>query len=571
MKHNSYTTLFYYLKKERKLLFLFLFVRLLMTTIDIYSPLLIKNLVDDTLPSKNLPLLLKYSFILITLYIVRLIFAINSQANGKLMGSKIKTTMREDLVSKILKQPVEFFKKNKSGDLISRVISDLDSVSTLCHRGLEDFIFSVITILASIVIMFNFSFKLSFIALLPLPITLFFVYRENKKMKKGYKKIRKNAGLLSASLHDILKNIFFIKDNSLEAFSNEKFRKSNDILLESEKENMIPSSSIVSGVTFYSNITQLLIILVGGFLYIKNGLSMGIILSFLLLVDRFRLRIMRMVGLVDIYQKGVSGVTRFTEIMNIDDTPDGTIELKENIETIEFKNISFSYDGANILKNFNLKIKKGEKVAIVGESGIGKSTTASLLKRALLPQEGEILINNIPLNKITFKSYLSHLGIVDQNEYILNDTILNNITVIKETIKEEHLNFALSKAYINEMVEKFNEKEHTLIGESGAYISSGQRQKIALARIFLKNPDLILLDEATNALDITNEKTILNNIKEFYSDRIILAITHRLNILEDFDKIYVLGSENIVESGNFKELIEKKGKFYNLFNGIREE
>lgn len=571
MKHNSYTTLFYYLKKERKLLFLFLFVRLLMTTIDIYSPLLIKNLVDDTLPSKNLPLLLKYSFILITLYIVRLIFAINSQANGKLMGSKIKTTMREDLVSKILKQPVEFFKKNKSGDLISRVISDLDSVSTLCHRGLEDFIFSVITILASIVIMFNFSFKLSFITLLPLPITLFFVYRENKKMKKGYKKIRKNAGLLSASLHDILKNIFFIKDNSLEAFSNEKFRKSNDILLESEKENMIPSSSIVSGVTFYSNITQLLIILVGGFLYIKNGLSMGIILSFLLLVDRFRLRIMRMVGLVDIYQKGVSGVTRFTEIMNIDDTPDGTIELKENIETIEFKNISFSYDGVNILKNFNLKIKKGEKVAIVGESGIGKSTTASLLKRALLPQEGEILINNIPLNKITFKSYLSHLGIVDQNEYILNDTILNNITVIKETIKEEHLNFALSKAYINEMVEKFNEKEHTLIGESGAYISSGQRQKIALARIFLKNPDLILLDEATNALDITNEKTILNNIKEFYSDRIILAITHRLNILEDFDKIYVLGSENIVESGNFKELIEKKGKFYNLFNGIREE
>lgn len=571
MKHNSYTTLFYYLKKEGKLLFLFLFVRLLMTTIDIYSPLLIKNLVDNTLPSKNLPLLLKYSFILITLYIVRLIFAINSQANGKLMGSKIKTTMREDLVSKILKQPVEFFKKNKSGDLISRVISDLDSVSTLCHRGLEDFIFSVITILASIVIMFNFSFKLSFITLLPLPITLFFVYRENKKMKKGYKKIRKNAGLLSASLHDILKNIFFIKDNSLEAFSNEKFRKSNDILLESEKENMIPSSSIVSGVTFYSNITQLLIILVGGFLYIKNGLSMGIILSFLLLVDRFRLRIMRMVGLVDIYQKGVSGVTRFTEIMNIDDTPDGTIELKENIETIEFKNISFSYDGVNILKNFNLKIKKGEKVAIVGESGIGKSTTASLLKRALLPQEGEILINNIPLNKITFKSYLSHLGIVDQNEYILNDTILNNITVIKETIKEEHLNFALSKAYINEMVEKFNEKEHTLIGESGAYISSGQRQKIALARIFLKNPDLILLDEATNALDITNEKTILNNIKEFYSDRIILAITHRLNILEDFDKIYVLESENIVESGNFKELIEKKGKFYNLFNGIREE
>lgn len=570
MKQNYYTTLFYYLKKEKKLLFFFLFIRLLMTIIDIYSPLLIKNLVDNTLPSKNLSLLFKYSLILISLYILRLILAINSQSNGKLMGSKIKKTMRNDLVFKMLKQPVDFFKKNKSGDLISRVMSDLDSVSTLCHRGLEDFIFSIVTILTSIVIMFNFSFKLSFITLIPLPITLFFVYRENKKMKKGYKKIRKNSGLLSASLHDILKNIFFIKDNSLESLSNNKFKKNNYILFESEKENIIPSSAIVSGVTFYSNITQLFIILVGGFLYIKNGLSMGIILSFLLLVDRFRLRIMRMVGLVDIYQKGVSGVTRFTEIINFDDIPDGELNLDKNIQSIEFKNVSFSYEGTKILRNFNLKMKKGEKIAIVGESGIGKSTTVSLLKKALLPQEGEILINDIPLNKINFKSYLSHLGIVDQNEYILNDSILNNITVIKNDFFQNDLNFALSKAFINEMVEKFHEKEHTIIGESGAHISSGQKQKIALARIFLKNPDLILLDEATNALDITNEKTILNNIKNFYSDRIILSITHRLNILEDFDKIYVLGEENIIESGTFKELIEKKGKFYKLFNGIRD-
>lgn len=571
VKYSSYSTLFYYLKKERKLLFLFLFVRLLMTTIDVYSPLLIKNLIDDTLPNKNLPLLLKYSSILIALYILRLILAINSQANGKLMGSKIKKTMREDLVEKVLNQPVNFFKKNKSGDLISRVISDLDSVSTLCHRGLEDFIFSVITITASIIIMFNFSFKLSFITLLPLPITLFFVYKENRKMKKGYRKIRKNAGLLSATLHDILKNIFFIKDNSLEETCNKKFVQSNETLLKSEKENMIPSSSIVSGVTFYSNITQLLIILVGGFLYIKIGLSMGIILSFLLLVDRFRLRIMRMVGLVDIYQKGVSGVTRFTEILNLDDPLGGDKSLENGIQTIEFKNIYFSYDGVDILKNFNLKINKGEKIAIVGESGIGKSTTAALLKRALIPNSGEILINNTPLNEITFKSYLSHLGIVDQNDYILNDSILNNITIIKKDFLEEELNSALSQAFIYEMIEKLPEKENTIIGETGTYISSGQKQKIALARIFLKNPDLILLDEATNALDITNEKTILNNIKNSHSDKIILAITHRLNILEDFDKIYVLGSENIVESGSFKELMEKKGKFYKLFNGIREE
>lgn len=569
MKKTSFGTLIYYLKKENKLLLLFLGVRLAMTAIDVYSPLLIKNLIDDALPSKNIDLLLKFSIILIILYILRLFFAVNSQANGKLMGSKIKQNMRNDLLKKLLNQPSEFFKKNQSGDLISRVINDLDSVSTLCHRGLEDFIFSVITIIASIFIMIDFDLKLSLITLFPLPLTLIFVYKENKKMKAGHRSVRKNSGLLSANLHDILRTISFLKDNYLEDYAQKRFLEKNDTLLESEKKNMIPSSLIVSGVTFYSNITQLIIILAGGYLYIKDGVTMGIILSFLLLVDRFRLRIMRMVGLVDIYQKGISGVNRFTEIINLNNRMDGDIPLTEPITSIEFKNIGFSYDEKSILQNFNLKIEKGEKIALVGESGIGKSTTASLLKRALLPTNGEILINNIPLNKITFKTYLERLGIVDQSDYIINGSLIDNITLVKENCTEEELNFAIEKSYVFEIFDKFPQEENTIIGEGGVHVSSGQRQKIAMARLFLKNPDLILLDEATNALDIINEKSILKNIKEEYSDRIVIAITHRLSILEDFDKIYVLGDDNIVESGSFKELLKLEGKFYRLYHGIR--
>lgn len=569
MKKTSFGTLIYYLKKENKLLLLFLGVRLAMTAIDVYSPLLIKNLIDDALPSKNIDLLLKFSIILIILYILRLFFAVNSQANGKLMGSKIKQSMRNDLLKKLLNQPSEFFKKNQSGDLISRVINDLDSVSTLCHRGLEDFIFSVITIIASIFIMIDFDLKLSLITLFPLPLTLIFVYKENKKMKAGHRSVRKNSGLLSANLHDILRTISFLKDNYLEDYAQKRFLEKNDTLLESEKKNMIPSSLIVSGVTFYSNITQLIIILAGGYLYIKDGVTMGIILSFLLLVDRFRLRIMRMVGLVDIYQKGISGVNRFTEIINLNNRMDGDIPLIEPITSIEFKNIGFSYDEKSILQNFNLKIEKGEKIALVGESGIGKSTTASLLKRALLPTNGEILINNIPLKKITFKTYLERLGIVDQSDYIINGSLIDNITLVKENCTEEELNFAIEKSYVYEIFDKFPQEENTIIGEGGVHVSSGQRQKIAMARLFLKKPDLILLDEATNALDIINEKSILKNIKEEYSDRIVIAITHRLSILEDFDKIYVLGDDNIVESGSFKELLKLEGKFYRLYHGIR--
>lgn len=570
MKKTTCHTLMFYLKKEKKLLFLFLSIRLLMTAIDIYSPLLIKNLIDNALPSKNINLLLKYSIILIFLYIFRLGMAVNSQSNGKLMGSTIKESMRNDLMKKLTNQPLEFFKKNKSGDIISRVINDLDSVSTLCHRGLEDFIFSVITIIASIFIMVNFDLKLSLITLFPLPITLFFVYRENKKMKAGHRSVRKNSGILSANLHDILRTISFLKDNCLEIFAETKFIEKNHKLLESEKRNMIPSSLIVSGVTFYSNITQLIIILAGGYLYIKDGITMGIILSFLLLVDRFRLRIMRMVGLVDIYQKGISGVNRFSEIINLDDPKDGAFELNKKIENIEFKNVSFAYDDKIILNNFNLKITSGEKIAMVGESGIGKSTTAALLKKALIPTSGQIFINEIPLKDITFKSYSNKLGIVDQSDYILNTSLLENITIVKKDYTEEQLTFAVSKSYVNEIFDKFPEEENSLIGEGGIHLSSGQKQKIAMARLFLKNPDLILLDEATNALDIINEKSILKNIKEQYNDRIIIAITHRLSILEDFDKIYVLGEDNIVESGSFEELINLKGKFYKLYNGIRE-
>lgn len=569
MKTTSLNSLLYYLNKEKKLLTFFLSVRLLMTAIDIYSPLLIKNLIDDALPTKNINLLLKFSIILIILYIIRLIFAVNSQANGKLMGSKIKQSMRNDLVKKILSQPSEFFKKNQNGDLISRVISDLDSVSTLCHRGLEDFIFSVITIIASIFIMIDFDLKLSLITLFPLPLTLYFVYKENKKMKTAHRLVRKNSGLLSSNIHDTLRTISFLKDNCLENFAQNRFFEKNETLLDSEKKNMIPSSLIVSGVTFYSNITQLIIILAGGYLYIKDGITMGTILSFLLLVDRFRLRIMRMVGLVDIYQKGISGVNRFNEIINLEDRINGNINLTESIKSIEFKNISFSFENNNILNNFNLKINKGEKIALVGESGIGKSTTAGLLKRSIIPIRGEILINNIPLNEISFKSYLNKLAIVDQSDYIINGSIIENITLVKEKFSDEEINFAIDKSYVYEIFDKFSDGENTIIGEGGVHVSSGQRQKIAMARLFLKNPDLILLDEATNALDIINEKSILKNIKEEYSDRILIAITHRLSLLEDFDKIYVLGENNIVEEGSFIELLELKGKFYKLYNGIR--
>ncbi len=571
MKSKTLKTLFYYLKIEGKLLSFFLVIRILMTTIDIYSPLLVKKLIDKALINKDVKLLTTISTILVVLYIIRFYFAVNSQVNGKLLGSRIRQRMRNCLLKKILMQTTEFFKKHKSGELISRIMSDLDSVSTLCHRGLEDFIFSFVTIIVSVIIMFLFDIKLTLITLFPLPFTLIFVYKQNRKMKRGHKKVRKNNAILSSTLHEILRTIFFLKDNFLEEKMEKRFIEKNLILSNSERESIFPSSVIASGVTFYSNLTQLLIILAGGYLYIKESVTMGIILSFILLVDRFRLRIMRMVGLVDIYQNGMAGIRRYNEIMEFEDRKDGFLELNERIKTIVFDGVGFKYRDKTILKNINLEIERGDRVAFVGKSGIGKTTTVSLLKRASLVTEGKILINGIPIEDITYKSYLNRVGIVEQNDYIINDSIIDNITIVKESFSEDSLNKALQKSYTNEIFEKFEKKERSEIGEGGIYISSGQKQKIAIARLFLKSPDIIILDEATNAMDIINEKAILKNIKEEFSDKIIIAITHRLGILKDFNKIYLLDNETIIENGNFQELIEKKGEFYKLYHGIKEK
>ncbi|WP_300362492.1 ABC transporter ATP-binding protein [Fusobacterium sp.] len=559
----------YYLL-EKKLLFIFLLFGVLVTVFDLLTPILVKEIIDVIMPSKNLERLMLFSGLALLFYILRAASLVISSSSGQLMGNKLKFRMRNDLVNHFLNQSNKFFHNKNNGELISRVTGDLENISTLLHRGLEDSISTALSLCGSFFLMLKFSPTLAFYVFLPLPITIFFVYCLNKKLKKGYLNIRKENGNYISTLNDIFRIIFFIKDNNLEENNKNKIFKSNEKLLESEKKNFLNSSYLTSGIVFYTQFVQLLLIFVGGVLYIKDQMSLGIIFSFLLLVDRFKVSIMRFLGLIDLYQRGMVGITRFEEMLDLNTTlPDGKMDLNGKFESLEFKNVYFAYseDKEYILKDVSFKISKGEKVAIFGKSGMGKTTIFNLIKRNYFPTKGNIYINGIDIKDIKKDSLLKIIGVINKENNLFNDSILENIRVINpDEISLEKIEEASKKACIHNKIISFPKKYQTILGVDGINLSHGEEQRISIARIFLKEAKLVMLDEATSGLDNLSENTIMKNIRNIFKDETVVTITHNFSLLKNYDKIILIENGVVQEEGNYSELEQKKSKFYEIIS-----
>lgn len=558
-------SIFKYYLKERKLLTYFLVSSFFVTVLDLYGPIVVQNLIDNSIPKKNINEFFMFSAFLLTLYIIRLFLSIYSSSRGQLMGNRIKFFMREDLFKKILNQPDTYFMKNQSGDIISRVTNDLENVSALLYRGLEDFLFSILSIAGAIVLMATFNLKLTLITMFPLPIAIYFTIIQNKKLKYGYIEVRERFSKLTSGIHDSLKTIFFIKDNVLEKDTLEKFSSKNKELLSVEKKNIFNTSALMSGINFYNQLTQLLVIFIGGYMHIKDEISFGVIVSFVLLTNRFRIYLLRLMGLVDVFQRGATGIARFLEIMNIPNTKNGNIVIEKNIKSIKVDGLNFAFNKQEVIKNLSITIEKVEKVAFVGESGVGKTTIFSLLKRTFLPEENTIFINDLCIHEVDRESLLNRIAIVDQRDSLMNETILENIKVVKRDATKKEIEEALELAELKEFVESLEKKENTKLGQGGIELSSGQKQRLSMARLFLKDPEIIFLDEGTSALDNILEKKIMDNILQKFEDKIIISIAHRLNTLKNFNKIVVLGKDGIKEIGDFQSLIDKKGVFFNMY------
>lgn len=559
-----------YYSREKKLLFIFIFFNLVVTVLDLSAPLVVKNIIDKSIPSKNIRELTILIFFTLFLYGVRTFFAVLTFSRGQLMGNRIKYHMRNDLFSHFLKQSRDFFNKKDSGELISRITGDLESSSALLYRGLQDLLASGGSLMGGFVLMFLYSPLLACITFAPFPLGLVFVYTKNKKMKAGYREIRRKNSSLTVVIHEMLRVILFLKDNLLENTAYKKFLAANDNLLNSEKANFLNVGIFMSGVTFYVHLTQLILIGAGGVLYIHGKISIGIIVSFLLLVDRFKVSLIKLAGLTDTYQKGTAGIKRLKDMLNTDCTlPEGDKNIGGKFESLRFENVGFYYEkNIPVLKNINFEIRRGEKIAVVGRSGAGKTTLMNLIKRNYLAGTGNIFINNINYKDTNHKNVLSLMGIIEQKENILNDTVYNNIAVVKENASEKEVILAAEKACIHEMINSLPEKYNTILGSGGTFLSTGQYQRIALARIFLKNPEIIILDEAMSGLDNTSENIILKNIETSFKNKTVIAVTHRLSAVKTFDRIIVLGKEGIAEEGNYEELMKREGEFFHIQKGM---
>lgn len=559
-----------YYSREKKLLFIFIVFNLIVTVLDLSTPLVVKSIIDKSIPSKNIHELLILILFALSLYGARTFFAVLTFSRGQLMGNKIKYHMRNDLFSHFLKQSHSFFNKKESGELISRITGDLESSSALLYRGLQDLLASGGSLIGGFFLMFLYSPLLACITFAPFPLGLIFVYTKNKKMKAGYREIRKKNSSLTVVIHEMFRVILFLKDNLLEKTAYKRFLKANDNLLNSEKANFLNVGIFMSGVTFYVHLTQLILIGAGGVLYIHGKISIGIIVSFLLLVDRFKVSLIKLAGLTDTYQKGTAGIRRFKDMLESDFTlPQGDKNIGSEFQSLVFENVGFSYSqDIPVLKNINFKIKRGEKIAVVGRSGAGKTTLMNLIKRNYLADTGNIFINNINYRDTNHKNILSLMGIIEQKENILNDTVFNNIAIVKENAQKDEVILAAEKAFIHNIIDSLPEKYDTLLGSGGTLLSTGQYQRIALARIFLKNPEIIVLDEAMSGLDNASENIILKNIETSFKNKTVIAVTHRLSAVKAFDKIIVLGKNGIEEVGTYEELMKKEGEFFHIQKGM---
>lgn len=559
-----------YYSREKKLLFIFIVFNLIVTVLDLSAPLVVKSIIDKSIPSKNIHELLILILFALSLYGARTFFAVLTFSRGQLMGNKIKYHMRNDLFSHFLKQSHSFFNKKESGELISRITGDLESSSALLYRGLQDLLASGGSLVGGFFLMFLYSPLLACITFTPFPLGLIFVYTKNKKMKAGYREIRKKNSSLTVVIHEMFRVILFLKDNLLEKTAYKRFLKANDNLLNSEKANFLNVGIFMSGVTFYVHLTQLILIGAGGVLYIHGKISIGIIVSFLLLVDRFKVSLIKLAGLTDTYQKGTAGIRRFKDMLESDFTlPQGDKNIGSEFQSLVFENVGFSYSqDIPVLKNINFEIKRGEKIAVVGRSGAGKTTLMNLIKRNYLADTGNIFINDINYRDTNHKNILSLMGIIEQKENILNDTVFNNIAIVKENAQKDEVIIAAEKAFIHNMIDSLPEKYDTLLGSGGTLLSTGQYQRIALARIFLKNPEIIVLDEAMSGLDNASENIILKNIETSFKNKTVIAVTHRLSAVKTFDKIIVLGKNGIEEIGTYEELMKKEGEFFHIQKGM---
>lgn len=565
---------FSYYKPYKGLFFADMFFAIMGAAVTLVIPLIIRYITGTVIfyeADEALRVILKLALLMVGLVLLEAYCNFFIAYQGHIMGAKMEYDMRNEIFAQYQRLSFNFFDDQKVGQLMSRVTNDLFEIAELFHHGPEDIVISIIKFIGSFAILASINIRLTLVAFAIIPFMFAYAYYFNKKMKAAFKRNRAKIADINATIEDNLSGIRVIKSFANEDAEMEKFRDGNSRFVETKKSSYLYMGGFHSGLGAFMTMINIIVIVAGAVFITKGIVDVTVLITFLLYVNNFTEPVKKLINFTETFQNGVSGYERFLEIMSIEPAikdKDNAVEKNDFKGDVAFTDVSFRYNDKNdyVLKNVSLAVKAGEYVALVGSSGAGKTTLCSLIPRFYDVTSGSISVDGVDVRDLKLRCLRNNIGIVQQDVYLFAGSIIENIRYGRPGATDEEVYEAAKKANAHEFIMSLPEGYDTDIGQRGIKLSGGQKQRLSIARVFLKNPPILIFDEATSALDNESEKVVQESLETLAANRTTFVIAHRLSTIRNAERILVLTEDGIAESGTHKELMEKQGVYYNLYN-----